>query len=81
MASKRKRKPLFLRPIEVIDPHPELQGVYALIEGLRAGGADIVHAKHRLQAREQRQHRLRSLVLFTLLSGSMIYVMWAGIHG
>lgn len=81
MARKRKRNRLFLRPIEVIDPHPELQGVYALIEGLRAGGADIMHAKRRMQAREQRWHKVSSFVLFTALSASMIYVMWAGMHG
>lgn len=71
-------------------PDPAVAGVYALIEGLRAGQAAInrdryearqVIAKAKAEHRQETRTKLLAFALFDLMAGVMIYVMYAGING
>src|SRR5262245_18665191 len=95
-------KPLFAHPIQEVrvkrpmrlvqEPQqdPALLGVYALIEGLRAGEVAI-HRERREQALLKREgratrrmmlrHKLLAFVLFCLMSALLLGLLWAGAHG
>lgn len=68
----------------------EVAGVYALIEGLRAGKAKIDELRiqaaqaeiaERLERRQETRTKLVAFGLFYMMAGLMLWFMWAGIQG
>ena len=69
---------------------PALLGIYALIDGLRAGQAAIAREKEeqeiilqalRQEARQQSRTKLIAFGMYYLMAAILVGTFWAGAHG
>lgn len=84
--ARRKAKvlDLFPHPIEeVLAPKqdPAMLGVYALIQGLQAGGTELRLAQHRHRRRAARIDAVIRWSFMWATIGTLLFLTWAGING
>ena len=77
---KAKRTPRAPRQVKR-DPVAAVMAMVELRDHMRGGPALRAQQAARLEARQEIRTKLAAFVLFWLLAGAMVFMMWAGTHG